>query len=170
MAEMKWLSAGVALLVLATLSGCNGKPEEGSGPGSDAELLKTPAPPYPAFAAGMVGKPLSMVSKGSTTCKGKVDMVTAKHSGARKGSEVQGWAWDEAGAKPFDRVVFTDPSGTVIGAATVSVVRKDVPGAMKEITNPNVGWTGVIGRLDGTFRAVGLSANSAACTFDTSSL
>jgi hypothetical protein len=169
MAKTIWLRAAAAMVCMAMLAGCNGKPEEGGDTSNAAQTdPKNPPPPYPSWANAMIGRPLA--SNGSTTCKGKIDTVSLKHTGAKKGSEVQGWAWDEGGAKPFERIVFTNSAGVVIGAGSGGGARPDVPQAVTEVKTPNVGWSGVVGALDGRFKAVGLTASGASCTLDSSTL
>ena len=160
---------GVALV--AGISGCNGKPEDtGQSAGADVATSKTSAPPYPAWATAMIGKPLSAVSRGIVTCKGQVDLVSAKHTGARPGSEIEGWAWNEKDAKPLAKVVFIDQTNRIVGAATAGAVREDVKAALPEVKTAAVGWKGVTGATSGQVTAVGLTDNDASCVLSSTTL
>lgn len=171
MSDHRRLGFGLALVLAAGLASCNGKPEDvGQGGGADAASTKTPAPPYPAWADAMIGKDLKQVSRGPAACKGVVDTVSAKHMGARPGSEIEGWAWDESDHKPLARVVFTDQADQIVGAATVGNLRPDVVSAMAEVKTPAVGWKGVAGRTSGTVTAVGLTDADASCVLASTTL
>ena len=161
----------VALVIAGGLAGCNGKPEDtGQGASSDTPTLKTPAPPYPAWANAMLGHDLKQVSRGTAICKGVVDTVSAKHTGAHPGSEIEGWAWDEKDRRPVARVVFTDSSDRIVGGATEGGARPDVMTALPEVKTPAVGWKGVAGTLSGTVNAVGLTEDGAACVIGSTAL
>ncbi len=152
------------LLAAAALAGCNGKPED-TGQGDSAETAdsKSPAPPYPVWAGPMIGKGLTTVTRGTTVCKGQVDLVSRKHTGVRPGSEIEGWGWDVQGARPLARVLFTDPNDRVVGAANVGAPRPDVVANMPEVKTPAVGWKGVAGTTSGPVTAIGLDAGGASC-------
>ena len=159
----------LALVLAAGLAACNGKPED-TGQASEASEVKTPAPPYPAWSNPMIGKGLREVSRGVTTCKGQVDLVSVKHTGRRPGSEIEGWGWDLRAAKPLAKVLFTDPTDRIVGAAAVGNMRQDVKTAVSEVTTPAVGWKGVAGPTSGPVTAVGLSASGASCVLSSVNL
>ena len=159
----------VGLVLAAGLAACNGKPED-TGEGSDAAQVETPAPPYPAWANAMIGKGLRDVSRGVMTCKGQVDLVSAKHTGRRPGSEIEGWGWDLQGAKPLAKVLFTDPNDRVVGGATVGNPRPDVKTAVAEVKTLAVGWKGVAGVTSGPVTAIGLSDTGASCVLSSTDL
>ena len=161
----------VALLLAAALTGCNGKPEDlGQGSSADSADVKTPAPPYPAWAGPMIGKGLGQVSQGAATCKGQVDLVSAKHTGRRPGTEIEGWGWDAQGAKPLAKVLFTDQNDRVVGAATVGNPRSDVVTNLPEVKTPKVGWKGVAGVTSGPVTAIGLTDTGASCVLSSVAL
>ena len=160
---------GVALVLSASLAACSGKPED-VGQGADATSTNTSAPAYPTWAKAMIGKDLKQVSRGPAVCKGVFDAVSAKHTGARPGSEVEGWAWNEKERKPLAKVVFTDQADQIVGAATVGSLRPDVESGMPEVKTPAVGWKGVIGKTSGTVTAVGLTDTDASCALGSTTL
>ena len=171
MVEFNPWRIGVALVLAAGLAGCNGKPEDtGQSASSDATTVKSPAPPYPGWATGMIGKNLSEVSRGPITCKGQVDLVSAKYTGVRPGAMIEGWAWDEKDAKPVDKVLFVDPSNRIIGAANEGNPREDVKAAVAEVKTTAVGWKGVAGVNTGQVTAVGLTDRGAACVLSSTTL
>ena len=171
MSEHNRWRIGVALMLAAGLAACSGKPEDvGQGGSVEATSTKTPAPPYPAWANVMIGKDLKQVSHGATICKGMVDIVSAKHTGVRPGSEIEGWAWNETDRKPLAKVVFTDPSDHIVGAATVGNLRQDVVSGVPEIKTPAVGWKGVVGETSGAVTAVGLTDTDASCVLGSTTL
>ena len=157
--------AGSALL----LAGC-GKPEgtaytSASKSDVSSAALTKPLPPAPAWAASALGQPVSALVKGSTTCKGAVDVVL-KHTPAKgaAGYEVQGWAWDTQGKAPPVRILLTDPTTRVIGTGQVDRDRPDVPQALVDVKTPKVGWTVVTRAAGGLANVVGLTASGALCT------
>ncbi len=171
MLRHSWTWISVALALTATLAGCNGKPEDtGENAASDATTFKTPAPPYPAWAMGMIGKNLSEVGHGATTCKGQIDTVSAKYTGARPGSLIEGWAWDEKDAKPVDKVLFADSSNRIVGAAVEGNARADVKAALPEVKTVAVGWKGVAGMTSGQVTAIGLTDRGASCVLSSTAL
>jgi hypothetical protein len=156
-----------AVLCLATfsaLSGC-GKAEDD---GASANTVTTPLPPYPAWSAGMIGKPLASVVKGKADCFGVFDAISAKHIGAKPGSEVEGWAWDKAAKQPVQHVLIVDMDDRIVGAADSGKPRADVVAAYPYITSKDVGWHGVLGATTGTMLAVGLGANGGQCSLSKS--
>jgi hypothetical protein len=151
--------AAASMLALIGLSAC-GKPEDD---GANADALTTPLPPYPAWAKPMIGQPLTKVLNGRGDCEGVFDVVISRHAGAHPGVEVGGWAWDKAGQRGVQHILFVDPDNKVIGAAEGGLLRTDVPKAMPEVKSPMVGWRGEIGATTGVALAVGIGANNGAC-------
>ena len=161
-----------AVLGLTLLApGCNGKPEDASAYTSTAPAVaaptaaetKSPAPPYPAWAAPMIGREVRDVTRGAAVCKGALDAVTLKHTGARPGAEIEGWGWDEQGARPLDKVLLVDSAGRVVGSGVFGKLRPDVPKAVPEVKTPAVGWKGVAGMTRGEVQAMGVTAGGGAC-------
>ncbi len=171
MSGYSWLGVSVALVLAAALAGCNGKPEDtGQGAGADVTTLKTPAPPYPAWTTGMIGKNLGEVSHGTTTCKGQIDTVSAKYTGVRPGSQIEGWAWNERDARPMDKVLFVDSGNRILGGANGGNLREDVKAALPEVKTAAVGWKGVAGATSGQVTAVGLSDHGTSCVLSSTAL
>lgn len=177
MADPRPLLTGctTATLLLA-LAAC-GKPEDtrgyvvtGPSAADTSAEVKTPPPPVPASVAPLMGRNLKDVSKGIAVCKGVLDIVTRRHTGAKPGSEIEGWGWDEGGARPLTSVLFTDPHGKVVGGATVGAPRGDVPKALPEVKTPNVGWKGVADVATDQLQAVGVTANGATCVMGQTNL
>ena len=163
---------GLALALTAGLAGCNGKPEDlgQGGASSQAATSTSPAPPYPAWANAMIGKDLKQVSQGTAVCKGAIDLVSAKHTGAHPGSEIEGWAWNEKEARPVAKVVFTNAGDRIVGAATEGNPRTDVVAVVPEVKSPAVGWKGVSGTTSGSVTAVGLTDSGASCVLGSTNL
>ena len=157
----------VMLALTGGVAAC-GKPEndgytqKSTLTGSGSADQKTPAPPLPAWAAGVMGQPLSSLAKGSVTCRGYID-VAVRHVGAKPGIAIEGWAWDIKDAKPLSRVLFIDSTSRVIGAAEVGRSRPDVMRAMPMVKSPAVGWSGVTYATSGMISAVGVTAASQTC-------
>ncbi len=160
------LLMGAALCVAAcgALSGC-GHPEDD---GATSTTLSTPLPPYPAWSAGMIGKPLAEVVKGKANCIGVFDAIAARHTGANPGVEVEGWAWEPAAKKGVQHVLIVNLNDIIIGAAEGGRSRPDVPTNSPNITTPMVGWRGVVGESTGTALAVGLGAQGGQCSLSQS--
>ena len=164
------MAATAAVLLLA---GC-GKSEDASYTtrAQDAAVqaaLNTPLPPSPAWAASVLGRPLSAVAKGATTCKGAVD-VTMKHAGARGGNEVQGWSWDEKARQPPARILLVDAASKIVGAGEINRNRPDVPKALAEVKSAKVGWTAITHSVSGVASVMGLSSTGAMCAIGTAQL
>ncbi len=171
MIEHSWSRIVAALALAAGLAGCNGQPEDtGQSASPSATTSKTPAPPYPPWANGMIGKTLGDVSHGVITCKGQIDTVAAKHTGVHPGSQIEGWAWNEKDAKPVDKVLFVDSSNRIVGGAVEGAPRTDVKAAMPEVKTVAVGWKGVAGVTSGEVTAIGLSDRGGSCVLSTTSL
>jgi hypothetical protein len=151
--------AALCIAVVGALSGC-GKPEND---GASINTVTTPLPPYPAWSAGMIGKPLSSVVKGKADCIGVLDVVTAQHTGASPGSEVEGWAYDKTAKRGVQHILIVDLDDHIIGAADGGRPRSDVPQNMPTVTTKFVGWHGVVGATTGSVLAVGLGANGGQC-------
>ena len=160
--------SAVLLLALAAAA-CNGKPERDAYTTDAAATpsqgaTKAPMPAYPAWASAMIGANLKDKAKGSAVCKGALDVVSTKYVGARPGVAMEGWGWDEKGARPLDKVLFVDTEGRIVGAGVVGNRRDDVPKALPEVKTPAVGWKGVAGVTSGEVQAVGLTTGGASCT------
>jgi len=158
------VSAALGVAACSLLSGC-GRPEDD---GVKSNTVATPLPPYPAWSASMIGKPLAEVVKGKANCIGVFDTVTATHTGANPGVEVEGWAWDAAAKHGVQHVLIVDLNDRIIGAADGGRPRADVPPAFPTITSPLVGWHGVVGQTTGTALAVGLGATGGECSLSSS--
>jgi hypothetical protein len=156
--------AALWIAALGALAGC-GKPEDD---GASPNTVTTPLPPYPAWSAGMIGKPLAAVAKGKANCFGVFDAIAAKHVGAKPGVEVDGWAWDKAAKQPVRHVLIVDLNDRIVGAADVVTARPDVVAAYPYITSKIVGWHGVAGTITGTVLAVGLGATGGQCSLSKS--
>jgi hypothetical protein len=162
---------GVAAVTVA-LAGC-GKPENSAYTQSaqnDQVALTTPLPAAPAWAGEVLGKPVSSVVRGATTCKGAVDVTDRHNSKVAPGDEIQGWAWDVQGKSAPARLLLTDGSAKVIGAGVVNRNRPDVPKALPEVKTPMVGWTVVTRSTSGVANVVGVSASGALCTIGSAQL
>ena len=171
MSSRSGLGVCTAALLAAAVVACNGKPEDtGQGGSAEEATAKTPAPPYPVWANAMIGKGLKDVSHGAASCKGTIDIVTTKHTGARPGSEIEGWAWNEKDARPIARVLFVDPNDRVVGGANGGFPRPDVVSALSEVKTPAVGWKGVAGSTSGSVTAVGLTEAGASCVLSSVTL
>jgi hypothetical protein len=170
MADLRPLLTPCALAGLLLVAGC-GKPEDARGympslassSAASAVQVKTPAPPVPAWATPLMGHNYRQASKGTAVCRGVLDDVTARHTGPHPGSEIEGWGWDERGAKPLDKVLFITAAGNVIGGADVGVVRIDVPKVFPEIKTPKVGWKGVADVISDQVQAIGVTADGDTC-------
>jgi hypothetical protein len=162
----KWLAwAALGIAAFSALSGC-GKPEDD---GVSANTVTTPLPPYPAWSAGMIGKPLGSVVRGKADCLGVFDAVAAKHVGVKPGFEVDGWAWDKTAKQGVQHILIVDLDDHIVGAAEGGVVsRPDVPANMPIVTSKQVGWHGVVGATTGTVLAVGLGAAGGQCSLSRS--
>ncbi len=158
--------ACVALCIaaFAAVSGC-GKPEDD---GVSVNTVATPLPPYPAWSVGMIGKPLASVIKGKADCFGVFDAISANHTGASPGVEVDGWAWDKAAKQPVQRILIVDLTDRVVGAAMSGRPRDDVVAAYPYMTSKFVGWHGEAGVTAGTLLAVGLGATGGQCSLSKS--
>ena len=160
-----------AVLALAlTTAACNGKPEQDSYTAAEESAVptvgttKAPMPAYPDWAGAMIGRSLKDAARPGGVCKGALDVVSSKYVGARPGVTVEGWGWDETGARPLARVLLVDPTGRIVGAGVVGALRSDVPKVVSEVKTPAVGWKGVAGVTAGELQAVGVTAAGASCT------
>jgi hypothetical protein len=152
--------AALGVAAGGALSGC-GKPEyDGAMPNT----VKTPLPPYPAWAKDMIGKPLGAVVKGKANCIGVFDNVSATHDGAVPGSEVEGWAWDSEAKQGVQHILIVDLNDRIIGAAQGGRPRPDVAAAYPNMTSNLSGWHGEVGATTGTALAVGLGAKGGECS------
>ncbi len=156
--------AALCIAALGALSGC-GKPEDD---GASANTVTTPLPPYPAWSVGMIGKPLASVVRGKADCIGVFDAVSARHTGAKPGVEVDGWAWDKTAKQGVQHVLIVDLDDRIVGAADGGRGRADVPQNMPTVTSPLVGWRGVVAATTGTVLAVGLGAKGGECSLSKS--
>jgi hypothetical protein len=151
--------AGVLLLLAACgKHGHRHEAEQAPAPASVA-----PRPPFPAWAAPMIGKNLNGLYADGTACKGHFDAVTVRHSTPPAGVEVGGWAWDTAAMVPVDRLLFIDHASTIVGAGVGGVTRPDVPQALHDVTSQKTGWSGTVNRTDGKVKAVALIGGGKAC-------
>jgi hypothetical protein len=156
--------AALCIAAFGALSGC-GKPEDD---GVSVNTVATPLPPYPAWSAGMIGKPLASVVRGKADCIGVFDVVSAKHTGAKPGDEVEGWAWDKTAKQGVQHILIVDLADRIVGAADGGRARSDVPQNMPTVTSKFVGWHGVVGITNGTVLAVGLGAKGGQCSLSKS--
>jgi hypothetical protein len=157
---------GVAMAVVAGVLGGCGKPENSAytmSASTPAATTSAPLPAAPDWAAGVLGRPVSSFAKGSTVCRGAID-VTTKHVGKSPGDAIEGWAWDTGAKAPPDRLLLADASAKVIGVGQITRTRPDVPKAVPEVKSPQVGWTVVTRSTKGVGSVLGLSRAGALCT------
>ena len=101
------------------------------------------APPYPAWSAALLGKPLRLLfPKTTLRCIGGVDGVVAEYRGP--GAQLDGWGFDLVANAPLQHVIFVDPHGTIVGAAGGGLTRTDVEATIPRITSPSTGWRGYV--------------------------
>jgi len=159
LAAKQMACAVLCVAAFGALSGC-GKPEDD---GAMLATVTTPLPPYPAWSTGMIGKPLASVVQGKADCIGVFDVISARHTGAKPGAEVDGWAWDKTVKQGVQHVLIVDLDDRIVGAADGGRPRSDVPQNSPFVTSKFVGWHGVTGATTGTILAVGLGAKGGQC-------
>jgi hypothetical protein len=125
--------------------------------------VKTPLPPYPAWAAALVGQNMAHVLTGHGVCVGAWDVVTTKHLGTRPGDEAEGWGWDVTAKAPVQHILFVNGDNFIVGAGDGGRPRPDVSKAREDVTSPSTGWHGMIGVTSGKILAVGVTAKNASC-------
>ncbi len=126
-------------------------------PGDDG-----PAPPVPAWAAPLMGKPLRAVFPADGVCMGNTDRVIRVHRGQPPGAVIVGWAWEYAAKAPVPRVVLVDASDIIVGVGETGQSRPDVPNVVPAVTSPTTGWEGIAYALTGHVRAFGVIDNGRA--------
>lgn len=97
-----------------------------------------PAPPPPAWAAALAGKPLKSAFPGEVRCLGSVDGVVERYSDGRK---AHGWAWNLSLSRPIRRVAAVDAAGVMVGFGDGGTLRSDVAAARPEVGSPDTGWS-----------------------------
>jgi hypothetical protein len=148
----------MALLILAA---CGKQKQEADTPPAPAST--GPLPPFPAWAAPMIGKSLNGLYADSSACKGHFDAITLRHSTPPSGVEVGGWAWDTVAMAPVEHVLFVDKGSIIVGAGTGGVTRPDVPKVLSDVTSEKTGWSGVVNQVDGKVKAIALISGNKAC-------
>jgi outer membrane protein OmpA-like peptidoglycan-associated protein len=114
-----------------------------SPPLPNVPVVTDPMPAYPAWSAGMIGHPLHAVFPKTTRCLGYIDGALLQYAGnTRPGVKLFGWAYNEATQSPASRVVFSNASGTIVGAGDGGFDRPDVPATLAAVTSPVTGWQG----------------------------
>jgi len=153
-----------ALIVgLLLLAACGRHKHAPSTEQSPAPASAAPLPPFPAWAAPLIGKNLDGLYADSPACKGHFDAITVRHSTPPAGVEVGGWAWDNVAMAPVDHLLFIDHASTIVGAGSGGGVRPDVPKVLPEVTSQKTGWSGTINQVDGKVKAIALISGSKAC-------
>lgn len=129
-------------------------------------VAATPALPYPAWSAPMLGKPLQTLYPNVTTdCLGYLDGVAVKYARGR-GAQLHGWGWDSAANAAVDRVLFADDRGNVVGAADGGQSRPDVPQTLPQVRSETTGWQGYVGVTSRPAQAWGIMrAPATVCRF-----
>ncbi len=103
-------------------------------------------PPYPVWAAAMIGKPLAGVfPKKTSRCWGYLDGVAVKYAGKPSGDEFFGWGYDMTVNQPVSRVLLVDRTGRIVGAGHGGYLRPDVPATLTWIKSMTTGWEGYAG-------------------------
>ena len=77
--------------------------------------------------------------------------------------EAVGWGWDAAAGRVFDRLLFVDDDGQLVGAAIPGQSRPDVPMAEGRVRSITSGWKGVALRQSAGVTAYGVLADGRAC-------
>lgn len=153
--------AALAVLVAAGCSRPNWtNPETSKGaralpPPAATKAIPTEAggaPALPSWLSPLIGKPFRTVFPRDGVCVGNTDGITRLYTGAPRGAQVVGWAWDHAEKAPAPRVVLVDAAGNIVGGGVTGTERADVPRAIPTITSLKVGWEAVstvtMGRVD----------------------
>jgi hypothetical protein len=121
-------------------------------------ITQDPMPPYPGWAGAFLGKPVHEFFPKLGNCVGNTDLVIQKFAGNPPGSQIIGWGWDSASARPLQRVVLVDASQRIVGAGEGGSERPDVPARRPEITTSKVGWQALVGLSSGTVEVYGVTS------------
>ena len=147
-------------IALAILCGCD-RPTEGP----DAAV--TPATPaFPEWVAPYLGRNIAEVfALDSDTCTGFANPADPNEQFTEAtGVRVDGWGWSITNERAYSRIVATDDAGIIQGAGDGGFARPDVPQAMRDITDPNTGYSIVTRSTSGTVSVFGIDeANHTAC-------
>ncbi|MHB1872369.1 MAG: OmpA/MotB family protein [Steroidobacteraceae bacterium] len=128
---------------IAKALGSSAAPPPPALPFGPPQIVDRALPPYPTWAAGMIGKPLTSVFPQETSrCWGYVDGVTLKYAGKPAGDRFFGWGYDMMVHKPVGRVLLVDRTGRIVGAGSGGFVRPDVPASLTWIKSMTTGWEG----------------------------
>lgn len=113
---------------------------------ANVPIVSDPRPAFPAWADGIVGKPLKAVyaNRKSSQCLGYFDGVKVQYAGTPPGAELYGWGYDQAAKSPVSRVVLSNPHGIIVGAAEGGLPRPDVPAALPQVSSTTTGWQGYV--------------------------
>lgn len=151
-----WVSAGrwSAAAAAGLLAGCD-------EPSWLAD--RDPAPPLPAWAAPLVGRPLqeAFARAPDAACVGNTEQVEARYAGARPGAKITGWGWDAVAKAPVARVLITSRDGAIAGAGEAGLPRPDVAQARPEVTSVATGWSALTTFREGEAQAWGVLADGA---------
>ena len=110
-------------------------------PKAPAKLVTTdPLPPPPAWAANLIGKPLTVAFPKLGGCVGNADGVKQRYIGAAAGAKLVGWGWDPVRASVVPHVIVVDHNAVIAGAGDSGVRRLDVPQARPDVTSDHAGW------------------------------
>lgn len=162
------------LVLLALVAGCSRPewtdPETSKGsralppPGAKkaSPIDAKPAPPVPAWALPLMGKPLRAAFPKDGVCLGNTDGILRIHAGEPRGARIVGWGWEPEVKTPVPRVVVVDVNGVIVGAGDTGQNRPDVPRAVPAIRSLTTGWEAVSYTTTGKVRMFGVIENGRA--------
>ena len=133
-------------------------PESAPGPAREIPTTPDPMPPYPAWAAEVMGKPVRELFPKTSECVGNTDLVTMKFEGNPPGVQLIGWGWDAEAARPVQRVVLADAGQRIVGVGEVTSDRPDVTERRPEVTSQRTGWQALVGLRSGKVDAYGVTS------------
>jgi hypothetical protein len=167
------LRLGLALCAVAALAGCDkpkprppaGAPVPGAAPAASTSTIpagrQNPGalPALPAWASGLLGKPMRASFPNDGACIGNTDNLEMSVTGTPAGSKIVGWGWEEGVKAPVAKVVLVDRDMTVVGAGETGLARPDVTRARPDITSNTTGWAALTSLTHGSLDTYGLLAD-----------
>jgi hypothetical protein len=122
-------------------------------------LTAEPLPPPPAWAVGLIGKPLRLVYPALGQCLGNTDSVKLRYGRGVGGARLAGWSWDPQAKAPAPRIVLVDPEYRIRGAGESGTRRRDVPRVVPSVTTDHAGWEAITPLNAGSLDAYGVLAD-----------
>lgn len=137
--------------------------ELAAAPVPPVPVVATPLPAPPAWAVGLIGRPLRSIFGRNGVCVGQTEAVALRFQAPPTGARIHGWGVNVRTGHGVERVLLVDKDLKIIGAGSGGLPEAQVGAAARTAGSANAGWQADGPALPGPVRAFGITDAASVC-------